>query len=138
MTKFRPCIDLHNGQVKQIVGSTLNSNLKTNFVSEESPKYYAKLYKSLGLSGGHVIMLGPNNTDAALEILLENSELQIGGGINLENAKYWLENGAHKVIVTSFLFPNGKFNLERLSKLSLVVEKENLVIDLRYFLDLKL
>ena len=64
--------------------------------------------------------------------------MQIGGGINLENAKYWLENGAQKVIVTSFLFPDGKFNLDRLSKLSLVVEKEKLVIDLRYFLDLKL
>lgn len=137
MTKFRPCIDLHNGQVKQIVGATLSDDLKTNFVSREDPKYYAKLYKSLGLKGGHLIMLGPNNTDAALEILQEYSELQVGGGINYENSRFWLDHGAQKVIVTSYLFPDSKFDLDRLKHLSLEIGKENLVIDLRYFCKLK-
>ena len=132
MTKFRPCIDLHNGQVKQIVGATLTDNLKTNFVSKEAPEYYAKLYKSHNLKGGHVIMLSPNNTEAVLQILSEYSELQVGGGINLENSAWWLQNGAQKVIVTSYLFPNAIFDLERLKKLSKEIGREKLVIDLRY------
>jgi phosphoribosylformimino-5-aminoimidazole carboxamide ribotide isomerase len=109
MTKFRPCIDLHEGQVKQIVGGTLNDKdtkqLKTNFIASERPSYFAQLYAKYNLTGGHIIKLGENNDDAALEALNEWPHgLQLGGGITLENADFWLENGASKVIVTSWLF----------------------------------
>jgi phosphoribosylformimino-5-aminoimidazole carboxamide ribotide isomerase len=102
MTKFRPCIDLHQGQVKQIVGGTLSTDdtqLKTNFVSEKSAGYYASLYKENSLHGAHVIMLGPGNTESAKEALKEwPNELQVGGGINDTNAKEWIDYGASKVV----------------------------------------
>lgn len=102
MTRFRPCIDLHAGSVKQIVGGTLDANapdsLKTNFVSEKSAGYFAKLYKEQGLSGSHVIMLGPGNDDAAREACKEwPNGLQVGGGIKAENARDWIDAGAEKV-----------------------------------------
>ena len=101
MTKFRPCIDLHSGQVKQIVGGTLGtvaSDLKTNFVSTHSAAYYAGLYRDAKLTGAHVIMLGPGNEDAAKEALREwPGGLQVGGGINDQNAATWIERGAERV-----------------------------------------
>lgn len=101
MTRFRPCIDLHAGQVKQIVGGTLDSvstELKTNFVSEQPAAHYATLYKENQLEGGHVIMLGPNNDIAARESLAAwPGGLQVGGGINEKNAAEWIDAGASKV-----------------------------------------
>ena len=101
MTKFRPCIDLHSGQVKQIVGGTLSeqaSDLKTNYVSKHPAGYYGQLYKEHGCTGSHVIMLGPGNTAAAKEALQAwPAGLQVGGGINEGNAQEWIELGAEKV-----------------------------------------
>ncbi|KAI1412869.1 Phosphoribosylformimino-5-aminoimidazole carboxamide ribotide isomerase [Hypoxylon sp. FL1857] len=136
MTRFRPCIDLHSGQVKQIVGGTLDSStaeLKTNYVSQHSAGYYARLYRDHGLEGAHVIMLGPGNEDAAKGALAAwPGHLQVGGGINDQNAALWMERGASKVIITSFLFPGGKFSQERLDAVlaALGGEKDHLVIDL--------
>lgn len=101
MTRFRPCIDLHAGSVKQIVGGTLSTNdsdLKTNFTSEHPAAYYADLYRNHDLKGGHVIMLGPGNDHAAREALLAwPGHLQVGGGINDGNAESWIDAGAEKV-----------------------------------------
>lgn len=101
MTKFRPCIDLHSGQVKQIVGGTLtttSTDLKTNYVSKLPAGHFAKLYKESGLEGAHVIMLGSGNEDAARESLAEwKGGLQVGGGITDENARQWIQWGAKKV-----------------------------------------
>ncbi|KAL1935138.1 hypothetical protein VTP01DRAFT_4278 [Rhizomucor pusillus] len=134
MTRFNGCIDLHSGKVKQIVGGSLSDkapeDLKTNFVATESPAYYANLYKTHKVTRCHVIKLGPNNDKAAREALAAwPLGLQIGGGITLDNALQWLEHGASKVIVTSFLFPDAKFSLERLQALSQLVGKEKLVVD---------
>ncbi|KAG0281508.1 Enzyme that catalyzes the fourth step in the histidine pathway [Linnemannia exigua] len=133
-TAFRPCIDLHSGQVKQIVGGSLNdkdeSQLKTNFVSSEPPSYYADLYRKRNLTGAHVIKLGPGNDDAAKECLRTWPDgLQVGGGITLDNAQFWIDAGAAKVIVTSYLFPGAKFSLERLQALAEAVGKDRLVVD---------
>src|SRR5690349_15165212 len=102
---FRPCIDLHEGKVKQIVGGSLATDagkLKINFVSSRSVAWYAELYKKHRLSGGHVIMLGAGNEEAARSALqVYPGGLQIGGGITSENARAWLESGASHVIVTS-------------------------------------
>lgn len=134
---FRPCIDIHSGVVKQIVGGTLSdevteaSNLKTNHVSENPASYYAELYKKHNLEGGHVIMLGPNCSEAAESALRAwPNKLQVGGGINDSNAAHWLETGAEKVIVTSWLFPEGIFSLKRLQTISKLVSPGRLVIDL--------
>lgn len=101
MTRFRPCIDLHAGQVKQIVGGTLDSatsELKTNFVSPHPPAHFAGLYRDNDLKGAHVIMLGPGNTEAARESLAAwPGGLQVGGGITDKNAKEWIDAGAEKV-----------------------------------------
>ena len=101
MTIFRPCIDLHSGQVKQIVGGTLkadSSSLQTNHISQLPASYFAKLYKDNELHGAHVIMLGPGNEAAAREALAEwPGGLQIGGGITEDNARQWIEWGAEKV-----------------------------------------
>jgi phosphoribosylformimino-5-aminoimidazole carboxamide ribotide isomerase len=86
---FRPCIDLHEGKVKQIVGGTLGAleDLRTNFISEKPAAWFAKLYKRDGLTGGHVIMLGADNESAARSALAEfPNGLQIGGGINAQRA----------------------------------------------------
>nr|CAG8532784.1 5304_t:CDS:10 [Entrophospora candida]CAG8585040.1 1337_t:CDS:10 [Entrophospora candida] len=135
-SKFRPCIDLHNGQVKQIVGGTLNDQdpekLLTNFVSSENSGYYAKLYKQYNLTGGHIIKLGAGNNEAAKEALETwPGGLQIGGGITLDNAQEWIDYGADKIILTSYLFPDAKFSFERLKKLSEKIGKDKIVIDLR-------
>ncbi|GAA5998698.1 1-(5-phosphoribosyl)-5- ((5-phosphoribosylamino)methylideneamino)imidazole-4-carboxamide isomerase HIS6 [Rhodotorula paludigena] len=128
---FRPCIDLHNGAVKQIVGGTLDtSSLRTNFVSQHPSEYYAELYRKNELTGGHVIKLGPGNDDAARSALQAwPNGLQVGGGINESNAQEWLDAGAEKVIVTSYLFPGAKFDENRLRRLAEKVGKERLVVD---------
>ena len=132
--RFRPCIDLHRGRVKQIVGSSLRddaSGLVTNFVATESPAYYANLYYADGLSGAHVILLGPGNETAAREALSAcPGFLQLGGGVTPENAQTWLAAGAAQVIVTSYLFVDGKFMPDRLARLSRAVPREKLVLDL--------
>jgi phosphoribosylformimino-5-aminoimidazole carboxamide ribotide isomerase len=134
MTKFRPCIDLHQGLVKQIVGGTLrdDSQPAENFVSEKSPAWFAECFRRDQLSGGHVIMLGPGNENAAKEALAAwPGGLQIGGGINATNARAWLDAGASHVIVTSALFdPNGKFIPHTLEEISQTCGAEKLVIDL--------
>ena len=122
MTLFRPCIDLHDGRVKQIVGSSLSDNgdgLKTNFETDRSPAWFAELYKKDGLRGGHVIMLGKGNEKAAKEALLAYPNgLQIGGGITAYNALEYLEAGASQVIVASWIFPDGNLDFNRLELLA--------------------
>lgn len=135
MTKFRPCIDLHNGQVKQLVGGSLSgdeSELQTNFVSARPAGYYADIYRKDALLGGHVIKLGAGNDAAAREALSAYpGGLQIGGGINLDNAVDWLRAGASHVIVTSWLFDaEGHFLPGRLDQLVGELGKERVVVDL--------
>lgn len=134
MTKFRPCIDLHDGRVKQIVGSSLSDSgagLKTNFETDRSPAWFAELYKKDSVRGGHVIMLGKGNVDAAKAALAAYpGGLQVGGGITANNALEYLNAGASHVIVTSWIFPDGKLDRERLERLSQTVGKERLVLDL--------
>ena len=134
MTKFRPCIDLHDGRVKQIVGSSLSDSgagLKTNFETDRSPAWFAELYKKDGIKGGHVIMLGKGNVEAAKAALAAYpGGLQVGGGITADNAQEYLKAGASHVIVTSWIFPDGKLDRERLERLSKTVGKEHLVLDL--------
>ena len=132
---FRPCIDLHNGQVKQIVGSSLSDSdtkrLRTNFASELPPSYYADLYRRDGLYGGHVIMLGPGNEEAGKEALAAfPGGLQIGGGITADNAELWLAAGASHVIVTSHVFKGGQIHEDRLKQLANRIGKNHLVLDL--------
>jgi phosphoribosylformimino-5-aminoimidazole carboxamide ribotide isomerase len=132
---FRPCIDLHEGRVKQIVGGSLTDHgtgLVTNFESGHPAEYYAELYRRDRLSGGHVIMLGPGNEAAAKGALAAwPGGLQIGGGIRADNANFWLEAGASHVIVTSWLFSQeGHFLTSRLEELADVMGRERLVIDL--------
>jgi phosphoribosylformimino-5-aminoimidazole carboxamide ribotide isomerase len=133
--KFRPCIDLHGGVVKQIVGSTLNDAdpeaVQTNFVAEKSPAWFAELYRADNLTGGHIIMLGPGNTPAAEEALAAwPNGMQLGGGITADNARMWLEKGASHVIVTSYVFQDGMINMARLKKLADTVGRQRLVLDL--------
>ncbi|MCQ2102451.1 MAG: phosphoribosylformimino-5-aminoimidazole carboxamide ribotide isomerase [Fibrobacter sp.] len=134
MTKFRPCIDLHDGKVKQIVGSSLNDSgtgLKTNFETDRSAAWFAELYKKDGIKGGHVIMLGKGNDIAAKAALAAYpGGLQVGGGISAENAKEYLDAGASHVIVTSWIFPEGKLDRSRLETLVAITGKERLVLDL--------
>jgi phosphoribosylformimino-5-aminoimidazole carboxamide ribotide isomerase len=129
---FRPCIDLHEGKVKQIVGGTLGDfKVRTNFVSDKSAAWFAELYKRDGLKGGHVVMLGAGNQDeACAAIAAYPNGLQIGGGINAQNARDWLEAGASHVIVTSWVFKQGHVDWERLGELVKTIGKEKLVLDL--------
>ncbi len=132
--QFRPCIDLHDGKVKQIVGSTLQDSGEapaTNFVSAHSPGYYARLYRDLQLPGGHVIQLGKGNESAAREALAAwPGGLQLGGGVNPDNAGMWLDAGASHVIVTSYIFEDGEILWDRLQKLYSCVGRDKLVLDL--------
>ncbi|KAK9664753.1 hypothetical protein RND81_14G065300 [Saponaria officinalis] len=141
VARFRPCIDIHKGKVKQIVGSTLtdlkegepSSSLVTNFESDKSAREYARLYKDDGLLGGHVIMLGadPLSQAAAIEALRAYpGGLQVGGGINAENALSYIHEGASHVIVTSYVFNNGQMDMDRLKDLVRVVGRNRLVLDL--------
>ena len=139
--QFRPCIDIHNGKVKQIVGGSLRDEgdyAKENFVSEKGAEYYAELYRDYGLKGGHIILL--NGKDSEYYEATKNEALkglhaypggmQIGGGITDENAEYFIENGASHVVVTSYLFVNGRIDFDRLRKLAGVVGREHVVVDL--------
>lgn len=132
--QFRPCIDLHDGKVKQIVGSTLghqNVDVVENFTSEHEASYFASMFAKNGLTGGHVIMLGPGNEQAALSALhTYPGGLQVGGGITAQNARHYLDAGASHVIVTSYIFHDGILDMERLERLVEAVGKERLVIDL--------
>lgn len=139
--EFRPCIDIHNGKVKQIVGGTLldeNDYAKENFVSNLKASDYAKIYKDNNIRGGHVIMLNSSDSDyyditkaQAVGALREyRGGLMAGGGINAKNAAEFLDAGASHVIVTSYVFKDGKINMERLIKLKREVGKEKLVLDL--------
>lgn len=134
-TRFRPCIDLHEGRVKQIVGSTLSDAgdaPKENFVSSHGAAHYAAMYAHDGLTGGHVIMLGPGNEAAAMESLQAYpGGLHVGGGITQANAARYLAAGASHVIVTSYIFsPEGKFQEDRLAALVEETGPERLVLDL--------
>ena len=129
---FRPCIDLHEGKVKQIVGGTLgDAVLRTNFVSDHSAAWFAGLYKRDGLTGGHVVMLGSGNEiEAHAALAVFPGGLQIGGGINAQNARGWLDAGASHVIVTSRVFREGRVDWEQLGELVKTVGKNRLVLDL--------
>jgi phosphoribosylformimino-5-aminoimidazole carboxamide ribotide isomerase len=131
---FRPCIDLHQGKVKQIVGETLNEEGKPvveNYVSKFDSKYYASMFQEDKLVGGHVIMLGDGNQEAAIQALEAYPKgLQIGGGITADNASYYLEKGASHVIVTSYIFEDGELKKDRLNHLVETIGKDKLVIDL--------
>ena len=139
--KFRPCIDIHNGKVKQIVGGSLKDEgdyAADNFVSEKDGDYYAKLYQKAGLTGGHIIILNPASSEyyeedvrqACLALSAAPGTLQIGGGMNAENAVFFLEQGASHIIVTSYVFKDGKIHWENLEKIYAVTGKEHLVLDL--------
>ena len=131
---FRPCIDLHDGKVKQIVGGSLKDDgagLRTNFVSERPASWFAELYRRDGLMGGHVIKLGPGNDAAALAALAAfPGGLHLGGRGDADNATGWLEAGASHVIVTSWVFRDGQLDWERLKSLVGVIGKQRLVLDL--------
>ncbi|HEY5560339.1 MAG TPA: phosphoribosylformimino-5-aminoimidazole carboxamide ribotide isomerase [Clostridiaceae bacterium] len=130
---FRPCIDLHHGKVKQIVGGTLNDGGKLieNFISEKGAEYYAKLYKKDKLKGGHIIMLGEGNEEEAIKALRAYpGGLQIGGGITADNGEYYLKYGASHIIVTSYVFKDGNIYFDNLKKLVNKVGKANIVLDL--------
>ena len=133
--QLRPCIDLHGGVVKQIVGSTLNDGdpdaVETNFIAEKPPAWFATLYRADNLTGGHIIKLGPGNDRAAEEALAAwPGGMQLGGGITAENAGHWLDKGASEVIVTSYVFRDGIIDADRLKKLVAAVGREKLVLDL--------
>ncbi|SMC37960.1 1-(5-phosphoribosyl)-5-[(5-phosphoribosylamino)methylideneamino] imidazole-4-carboxamide isomerase [Desulfocicer vacuolatum DSM 3385] len=133
--KFRPCIDLKNGKVVQIVGGTLNDDQDkapvTNFETEKTPGAFAQLYKKDRLHGGHVIALGPGNHDAAISALKAfPGGLHMGGGITPDNAFDYLDAGASHVIVTSHVFSRGKLDMDKLDTLVKKVGKKRLVLDL--------
>lgn len=132
MTQFRPCIDLHQGQVKQIVGGSLNDEgADTNYVSPYDAAYYAGLYQKHNLTGGHVIALGPGNKEEALKALAAwPGGLQFGGGVNDNNAAEFLQAGASHVIVTSYLFENDQFSWDRLERIKQITGADRLILDL--------
>lgn len=134
MSEFRPCIDLHDGKVKQIVGSTLTDDggsLQTNFIADRAPEWYAALYRSDNLTGGHVIQLGSGNENAARAALAAwPGGLQLGGGVTAENAQFWLDAGAAQLIVTSYIFSDGELKCDRLENLFRKTGRERLVLDL--------
>lgn len=139
--KFRPCIDIHNGCVKQIVGGSLKdqgNQAITNFASEYGAEYYANMYKEDGLMGGHIILLNPSTSEyyertraQAFKALRKYpGGMQIGGGITPQNALEYIDKGASHVIVTSYVFRDGEVSWESLEELAKAVGKEHLVLDL--------
>ncbi len=139
--EFRPCIDIHNGQVKQIIGSSLEDqdDLATeNFVAAKGAEYYAQLYRQNGIRGGHIILLNPasspyyeaDRAQAFAALAAYPGGLQVGGGVNADNAAAYLEAGASHVIVTSYVFQDGHINRKHLDKICQTVGKEHLVLDL--------
>lgn len=139
--RFRPCIDIHNGKVKQIVGGSLKdeeNHAEENFTSRQGAGYFADMYRRDGLSGGHVILLNPPSSEYYRETLRQAGEalaaypggLQAGGGIRADNAEKFLDMGASHVIVTSYVFQDGKIQWENLERLKSVVGRERVVVDL--------
>ena len=139
--EFRPCIDIHNGKVKQIVGGSLKdegNQAKENFVAEQDAAYFAEFYKKDKIRGGHIILLNPSDSSyyketkrqALLALRTYPGGMQVGGGIHAENAKEFIEAGASHVIVTSYVFKDGKVNYNNLEKILAAVGKEHLVLDL--------
>lgn len=139
--RFRPCIDIHNGSVKQIVGGSLRDEAESareNFVSEQKADFYANLYKKSNISGGHIILLNPVSSpyyeadvyQARLALREYPKGLQIGGGMNPYNAPEFLDMGASHVIVTSYVFKDGQVNFDNLKAMRDAVGKEHLVLDL--------
>ncbi len=138
--RLRPCIDIHDGKVKQIVGGSLDdkSGADTNYVSEYGASYYGRLYKRFNLSGGHIILLNKAGTSQYLEDIRAASEamseypggFMIGGGVTADNAEEYIKLGASHVIVTSYVFRDGKIDYDRLSALVDLVGKKHLVLDL--------
>lgn len=139
--KFRPCIDIHNGQVKQIVGSSLRDAGDTaieNYVSDKDSAYYAGLYCDVGLKGGHIILLNSKDSpfyektreEAIKALQTYPGGMQIGGGVNEENALEYISAGASHVIVTSYLFENDHLSKDRMKRLVNAVGKEHIVFDL--------
>ena len=139
--KFRPCIDIHNGKVKQIVGGSLRddgNHAVTNFASDYEADFYAEQYKKDGLTGGHIILLNAKDSQyyeatraqAMLALQTYPRGLQIGGGITADNASEYIEAGASHVIVTSYVFKNGEINMEHLVKLVGTVGRKHVVLDL--------
>lgn len=139
--QFRPCIDIHNGKVKQIVGSSLRDagdQAEENFVAEQDGAFFARLYKNAGICGGHIILLNPEQSEyygatreqALLALHEYPGGLQIGGGIHAGNAAFFIKEGASHVIVTSYVFKDGRISFENLNRLVSAVGKEHLVLDL--------
>ena len=139
--QLRPCIDIHNGKVKQIVGGTLsdkNNQAVDNFVSRADADYYANIYKEKGLSGGHVIILNKKDSEyyeeslrqAKLALKAFPNGMMVGGGINADNALDYIRAGASHVIVTSYAFFDGNVDYDRLLRLKETVGKESIVLDL--------
>ncbi|KIR02373.1 Phosphoribosylformimino-5-aminoimidazole carboxamide ribotide isomerase [Lachnospiraceae bacterium TWA4] len=138
--RFRPCIDIHNGKIKQIVGGSLTdagNKAQENFVSTQDGAFFANFYKKDNLKGGHIILLNSKDSEyyeatksqALLALNAWPEGMQIGGGITADNAKEFLDAGASHVIVTSYVFKDGKINLENLEKIFHVVGKKHLVLD---------
>lgn len=139
--EFRPCIDIHNGKVKQIVGGSLTDEKNRaveNFISEKDAGFYADFYKKKGIKGGHIILLNPSTSEyyeetykqAMLALRTYPGGLQVGGGVTAENAGDFIDAGASHVIVTSYVFQNGKINLKHLKDLAAKVGSDKLVLDL--------
>ncbi len=139
--EFRPCIDIHNGKVKQIVGGSLKddgNHARENFVAEQDSVFYAELYRAAGIRGGHIILLNAADSEyyeqtkqqALLALGAYPGGMQVGGGITAENAGEFLDAGASHVIVTSYVFRDGKIHYDRLQKLVDAVGKDRLVLDL--------
>lgn len=132
--KFRPCIDIHQGKVKQIVGSTLSdSGAAENFVAERESTFYARMFRADALTGGHIIMLdqSPETRAAALDALAAYpGGMQLGGGINSDNCKNYFNAGASHIIVTSFIFSHGIINFDNLKKLTNTCGRSRIVLDL--------
>ena len=139
--EFRPCIDIHNGRVKQIVGGSLkdkDNQVEENFVSQMDGAFYANMYKKAGIRGGHIILLNPVTSEyyeatraqALLALHSYPGGLQIGGGITADNAAQFIEAGASHVIVTSYVCHNGRIDYNNLEKLVDAVGKSHLVLDL--------
>lgn len=138
--EFRPCIDIHNGRVKQIVGGSLedeNDGAAENFVADKDAAFYARMYRREGLSGGHVILLNHRDSgyyeetkhQALSALSAWPGGLQVGGGITPDNGPEFLQAGASHVIVTSYVFREGKVDYGNLEKMADTVGRERLVLD---------
>ena len=137
--EFRPCIDIHNGKVKQIVGGSLQDQgdqAKENFVSEQDAPYYAQFYKKDGIRGGHIILLNASDSEyyeatkmqALAALRTYPGGLQVGGGIRPENAREFLDAGASHVIVTSYVFRDGRISWEKLEEMEQAAGRSTMII----------